>query len=98
MKTKVEFGERVYFAARKTPMRGGGERMMNGERALQLSDGGGWGDIPDHMRTGFKNAKLQDVDPNPDIRVRITIPLANLVRHPDRKGVGERWVQLEMMT
>lgn len=91
----IHWGTKVRLGERRTAHKVIGERLLNGERAVQLCASADYTEassrIPEHQR-----AMLQDRERGCHDLIAATVPVADLVKDY-RGGYRERYQQIDLL-
>jgi hypothetical protein len=89
----IEQGDKVFLGEQRTPYRAATMGHLHGEKAVGLCRSGDTGLLNDWI-------KYQELDSYGPVTSHVPIarwiPLADLVKDPDRRGWRERWRQLSL--
>lgn len=91
---KIKWGTKVRLGERKTAYRVIGERLLNGERAVQLCASADYSDANTRISENNRDP-LKDLEAGHHDLIARTVPLADLVKD-FRGGYRERFQQAEL--
>ena len=91
----IKWGTKVRLGERRTAHRVIGERLLNGERAVQLCASADYGDANTRISENNRDP-LKDLEAGHHDLIARTVPIADLVKD-FRGGYRERYEQMSLL-